>query len=362
MQTCATIVCNSKNAEEQNIICVNYVMSKREHVNLILDTCQLEQVKVEASDRPIRLVDHHNDSPPGDSDAKSGAAKGPKSPGLDAAKLRQSDVDKVEPPAPTRGRKRKAKPSEKEEIPLKVAVIDPIPPVVEERAESSVKDLENAMSKHLPATTDFSTDTLLQKQQQQDKSSSAIQWIGHNSHFQQAPMPATALLRQLYANRESVIRSSRPPGGGFYPSHDSTSTAALPTPPGSESSYESPQFGLPAVGQKPNDAFTNLVSAYGSSYPTMEYQSAMTPPSSVSPRDSAAKAHHAAAAYEAYNYANAAEMGGDSMPPLPLKPQAYSAAAAAMHHDSYDHQSQYFPHPPTGFHLYKGQGWYTTPS
>lgn len=26
VQTCATVVCNSKNAEEQNIICVNYVI------------------------------------------------------------------------------------------------------------------------------------------------------------------------------------------------------------------------------------------------------------------------------------------------------------------------------------------------
>lgn len=26
MQTCATVVCSSKNAEEQNIICVNYVI------------------------------------------------------------------------------------------------------------------------------------------------------------------------------------------------------------------------------------------------------------------------------------------------------------------------------------------------
>jgi hypothetical protein len=27
MQTCATVVCNSKNAEEQNVICVNYVIT-----------------------------------------------------------------------------------------------------------------------------------------------------------------------------------------------------------------------------------------------------------------------------------------------------------------------------------------------
>ncbi|XP_076392631.1 protein trachealess isoform X7 [Megachile rotundata] len=43
LQTCATVVCNSKNAEEQNIICVNYVISGREYENLIMDCCQLEE-------------------------------------------------------------------------------------------------------------------------------------------------------------------------------------------------------------------------------------------------------------------------------------------------------------------------------
>lgn len=79
------------------------------------------------------------------------------------------------------------------------------------------------MSKHLPSqpTTDFSTDALLKQQQQQQDKGSTIQWIGHhNHHFHQqtSPMPATALLRQLYANRESVIRATtRPaPSGVFY--------------------------------------------------------------------------------------------------------------------------------------------------
>lgn len=83
------------------------------------------------------------------------------------------------------------------------------------------------MSKHLPSTTDFSTDTLLKQQQQQqtDKSNNSVQWSGHNTgHYHQqsaAPMPATALLRQLYANRESVIRAtSSRSGGGFYPGKD----------------------------------------------------------------------------------------------------------------------------------------------
>jgi hypothetical protein len=55
-----------------------------------------------------------------------------------------------------------------------------------------VKDLENAMTKHLPpanmSSTDFSADGLL-------KSPSST-------------LPATALLRQLYSNRESVIRAT----------------------------------------------------------------------------------------------------------------------------------------------------------
>lgn len=102
--------------------------------------------------------------------------------------------------------------------------------LVDGHAETSVKDLENAMSKHLPSpvvhnnnnntTTDFSTDALLKQQQEK---SSTIQWIGahhHNPFHQQSPpMPATALLRQLYANRESVIRATarQSSNGVFYP-------------------------------------------------------------------------------------------------------------------------------------------------
>lgn len=49
IQTCATVVCSSKNADEQNIICVNYVISGRECENIILDCCQMETVKLEDS-------------------------------------------------------------------------------------------------------------------------------------------------------------------------------------------------------------------------------------------------------------------------------------------------------------------------
>uniref|UniRef100_A0A336LEX2 CSON008284 protein n=1 Tax=Culicoides sonorensis TaxID=179676 RepID=A0A336LEX2_CULSO len=416
IQTCATVVCNSKNAEEQNIICVNYVISRKENANLILDTCQMEPVKSEEIENPG--LEHNKSDSPGSGPSNDGLGRHNRNPDLKGVTKTKSperrnrkannsegnvnstnlssatsSVKSVEevttPVASTRGRKRKIKfvPT-KEDVEgpnTKVANIEQNSDVVSsERNESSVKDLEHAMSKHLPATTDFSTDTLLKQQQQSDKTGNAIQWNGHNtSQFpqqSQGTMPATALLRQLYANRESVIRAtSSRSGSGFYP--DTIQSSALPTPPGSESSYDTQYTTLHHQVQKPGDAFTNLVSAYGSysSAAAMEYQNAMTPPSSVSPRDTSShhgKSHSSGnnsnipSTSSGYDYISSvyAEQSESSLPPLPLKPQAYSAAAAAMHHSSIAEgygaidQSQYFPHP-TGFHLYhKGQGWYSTPT
>ena len=41
VQTCATLVCNTKNSEEQTIICVNYVLSGPQHANIIMDNSQV---------------------------------------------------------------------------------------------------------------------------------------------------------------------------------------------------------------------------------------------------------------------------------------------------------------------------------
>lgn len=115
----------------------------------------------------------------------------------------------------------------------------------------------------------------------------------------------------------------------------------------------------------------------------------MTPPSSVSPRESSGSGVngnktltnlHPSSSYELPDSlrnqyttngsipSSSVTSVNDSLPSLPLKPQPYSAAAA-MHHvnpiDAYGgiDQSQYFSHH-TGFHLYhKGApstGWYTT--
>lgn len=146
-----------------------------------------------------------------------------------------------------------------------------------EPSGTSVKDLEQAMSKHLPSATltkpespvlhqptDFSTDTLLKQQQQR----STIQWIGAHHHLghlspqQSSSLSASALLRQFHANRESVIRANvhgiaasgtrTPSSGSTYYTGETTQNGPLPTPPGSEgsSTYGEHQFVLAAHNQK----------------------------------------------------------------------------------------------------------------
>lgn len=266
MQTCATVICNSKNADEQNIICVNYVLSAKEHVNLILDQIQLENGLENSIKREEPVIDSGAGSPGSDPTTDGGAPGSNSNRPNDTQKSPKSEtpeprtrvrshnsnnsnsavlsaeqpitvpnrVEEVTVPVPTTGRRGTKRKMKVDVVVDEIDVIPtvlpeptlPIHPIVEEHGgESSVKDLENAMSKHLPSpvsnnqTTDFSTDALLK--QQQDKSST-IQWIGHhNHHFHQQPptMPATALLRQLYANRESVIRATTRPAtsGVFYP-------------------------------------------------------------------------------------------------------------------------------------------------
>lgn len=166
---------------------------------------------------------------------------------------------------------------------------------------------------------------------------------------------------------------------------DGSQTGPLPTPPGSESSFDN-QFLLHGHPQsKSSDAFTNLVSTYGAYPSTMDYHNAMTPPSSVSPREpvtnsqntKSSSIHPTSNGYDFSESLRAQYASGgpntSEAPTLPLKPQPYSAAAA-MHHaaaansiEAYGSidQSQYFSHH-SGFHLYhKGtpsSGWYTTPS
>lgn len=253
LQTCATVICNSKNNDEQNIICVNYIVSGKEQSNVIMDCCQYEPVKVEekesikengskspdtdpspedperSSPRPTRESKSSNTQ--NDNDSSSHNTKR-KSDAGSSQGTEECAEPEPKPPA-TRGRKRKNKAEMKETTAateqitnLSTAEPTKISRLSDDttKSENSVKNLENVMSKHLSQNTDFSTDALLKHQEpkshhqqhhstQQEQQSSPMHWSGHNSHFYQpSPVPATALLQQIYVNRESVIRAAVRPG------------------------------------------------------------------------------------------------------------------------------------------------------
>ncbi|GJQ67520.1 trh [Trypoxylus dichotomus] len=392
MQTCATVVCNTKNADEQNIICVNYVISGHEYKNMVMDCCQLDNSHT-VKREDISSNEQENESP--DADRGDGRNSGsplnppqePPQKGEDSAEedpeYRNDTVDHVNQlPTSTDDLQRKVNvqrtASKRKNVDIcqgssdededrqqrgihKNVVVSPAtsschptsavhsnapepqgttPKDIEEPGSTSVKDLENAMSKHLPACkspvhqpTDFSTDALLKQQR------TTIQWIGaHQQLQQQRALPASALLRQLYANRESVIRanvhgitstSPRSTGCGYY--SGDTQVGPLSAPTSSEaSSYSEHQFLLSQHQNYP----TNYAS---------DYHTTMTPPSSVSPRDKHQQLHSGVGFETTPIYQDVLRhQYPDS--PLPLKPQVYS----------YIEQPQFYHHSATGasFHLY----------
>ena len=46
MQMCATLVCNTKNENEQSILCVNYVLSGSQYSHVVMDQKQVDQPNV----------------------------------------------------------------------------------------------------------------------------------------------------------------------------------------------------------------------------------------------------------------------------------------------------------------------------
>ena len=55
MQICATLVCNTKNSDEQSIICVNYVLSGSQYSGMVMASEQVDQppstrIKTDAED------------------------------------------------------------------------------------------------------------------------------------------------------------------------------------------------------------------------------------------------------------------------------------------------------------------------
>lgn len=341
IQTCGTVVNCTKNSEEQNIICVNYLITGREQQNFIVDQSQLEIIKRE----PVVVF------PKSENSIKSSEI--PKNINDDKSNVK-IDVERAkveDEPSTTgkRGRKRKMKSETKENS------TTPTDSNVSENY-SEVRQLENVMSKHLPKSeesTDFST---LERQaiHNDSKNNHPI----HFGHDNLAPTPASALLRQLYASRESVIRATAKPGGGNFMFPDGSHHHSHSTPP-NDFDY---------LRKTTGESFGNFVSSYGT-YPSMDYHNAMTPPSSVSPRDltnhkstrnNCDYLHLASTSTSDERLHSQAMNHHDSASSLPLKPHPYPAHQIDASSYGLDHQSQYFPYH-TGFHLYKSHHVYTPP-
>lgn len=201
MQICATLVCNSKNSDEQSIICVNYVLSGVQHSHLIMDKNQIQVDQPPLRIKQDNLEDKEemrNGSPESlkaaDSEEYSGQnsqsrevlqqVDGAYSNDQNDPNLRlgqtsvaatnsrlnsqdsieeKSDRDKtplvhgqsnekdVSSPYQINNNQHSSLPS-----PISPAISHPSPPAgyhgpnVTDQNSNSVKDLENAMSKHLP--------------------------------------------------------------------------------------------------------------------------------------------------------------------------------------------------------------------
>lgn len=203
---------------------------------------------------------------------------------------------------------------------------------------SSVRDLEDVMNKHLPA---LSSDAELRSGFHSDYSSSqgilgyhkqhksTIQWIGSQHAHNPDHLPATQLLRTLYANRESVIRSNvYNPRPQYY--GDMQGSLLTPPAPGTDNYKDTSPFGVPQVNstsKTPPATYGSLMSSAYSSNPisvmstNMSDSYSMTPPSSVSPQDKYAspfpdQCHTDSSQYRQYSEST-----------LPIKPHAYPLPA-----------------------------------
>lgn len=213
---------------------------------------------------------------------------------------------------------------------------------------SSVRDLEEVMNKHLPALPadsdhlragfhpDYSQAMLFQKHK------STIQWIGSQHATTPEGHPATNLLRSIYANRESVIRTN------VYnprPQYYGDMQGSLLTPPGGAADFGS------GVNQGKNSSY-GLMSGYGSNPISVTMSAAnltepysMTPPSSVSPQDKYGS-----------TFPDQCHMDSSQLRyadhHMPIKPQAYPLPAHANGHMAYDRSTA----------QYASAGYYPTPS
>ncbi|XP_059351462.1 protein trachealess-like isoform X4 [Daphnia carinata] len=462
IQSCATVVCNSKNGDEQSIVCVNYVLSRTEMKNVVVDQCQLDSAPSLPMKPNVFKTDHgavdvlQSSTEESNSECSESLTKN----GVTLTDPHRSSVQSSEQSRPSSevevevvnaapeesvssGMRNRALPGRPHHHRSAKRKYDELG-TVSATSDSAMIGLDannqhhstdnsssnesvsiqdhhhsNAMTDHQSevdvarwkrlyagamendslqdrdldgsgmngSTTDFSTDALLSN----GKPRSTIQWIGtppvpsgsSSAAATAAALSVPSLLRQLYASRESVIRAN-------------VHAAAAAAAGRAQSSYfangdtlSTTPTGVPVGNDYPGDVFPPTSShsyhsasaAAGGFLP--EYLPAMTPPSSVSPRDAAAGALFAAEAslrHSAYSGLTSAESSYTANPsqPLALKPHHhvhYGHGSLEHHHHAHHHHNsagahhqyatvqplvstdagQFYSHAPSGFHLYHPQ-------
>ncbi|KAK2709476.1 protein trachealess-like isoform X2 [Artemia franciscana] len=277
VQLCATVVCSSKNSEEQSIVCVTYVLSRPDYGGFPMDTSQLEtdikatDIKVETpisetsaptaevinicdSGVTVEMRPQFNQVQDLDSVevptevARIGSSENEETYAARPDPARESEIVRSPSGVSRRGRKRK---NQSEQLDKEDNKHGDEPDMerwkrnFNNNAETDIRELER-----LDGHVDFSTEALLGKHRP------TIQWIGSPPDAS-TPLAVPSLLRRLYASRESVIRPN------VQVQH----------------TYTSPTTGIDGTNYDP------FVSPYTPSY-LPDYLPSMTPPSSVSPRES----------------------------------------------------------------------------
>lgn len=233
---------------------------------------------------------------------------------------------------------------------------------------STVKDLEDAMNRHLPTMQQGDTSTEYEHDFNDTsltenfpiKHKSTIQWIGSNQSTASDTLPASNLLRSLYASRESVIRSSArphyynelpvnmltPPGGADgYKDHGSFSVYPLASTMNTKSHTTGAAHYPPMSSYSTSPISISMATNMTDSY-------SITPPSSVSPED---KLQSPTIADPNYNDSLSSEI---SRQRIPVKPQAYAMAltvppaidyepvkSSAYHNANYSRNGTDYYHP-----------------
>jgi len=240
----------------------------------------------------------------------------------------------------------------------------------------------------LEGASNFSADALLSGGKQRP----TIQWIGappQSGASSSGALSVPSLLRQLYASRESVIRANvhaaaAAAAGRSTSGYHFANGEALASAPGGGNgvgdAYCTDVF--PTTSSHSYHSASNGIAASANFLP--DYLPAMTPPSSVSPRDAAAGALFAAEASLRHHSAYSSGLGGTSDPSygsnsavLKSHHHVYGHSSVDHHHHGLNHHhsstgshhqyatpvqplvpadaGQFYSHAPSGFHLYHSQ-------